>query len=144
MSTTSDTHLQGKIQTLPSSYSIFSHHPLPHLLKDNLVSNDTPSISNPHCNFSDTWSDTIGDRVHPFHHLYTLSQGSFLDSKDAKNDEDENSASNLILHPSTFIMTRFTTTPHDGLTDKDFIVASDYGPDSIFYNHHKFPSELLQ
>src|SRR5260370_7760665 len=82
--------------------------------------------------------------VRPFCHLYTLSQGSFLDSKDAKNDEDENSASNLILHPSAFIMTRFTTTPHNGLTDKDFIIASNYGPDSIFYNHHKFPSELLQ
>ena len=82
--------------------------------------------------------------VHPFLLLYNISNSSFLDCKDTENEVDVQSASNLVLHPSASVMMRFTTTPHDGLTDNDNVLASDYGPDSVFYNCCKFPSHLIQ
>ena len=78
-----------------------------------------------------------------FQQVLLLSCNSFPDSKEADNDEEESSASNLVLHPSAFIMMRLTTTPHDGLTDNDLILAADYGPDSVFDNCQMYPSDFL-
>ncbi|KAF8313903.1 uncharacterized protein EI90DRAFT_3294374 [Cantharellus anzutake] len=83
---------------------------------------DLPPLISP-----DAWSDTVGD-----------------DTKEDEKEEEEKAASQIILHPSTFVLTRFTTTPHDGLTDIDSVLATDYAPDTIFNNRCRFPDDFLK
>ncbi|KAF8331665.1 uncharacterized protein EI90DRAFT_3154502 [Cantharellus anzutake] len=83
---------------------------------------DLPPLISP-----DAWSDTVGD-----------------DTKEDEKEEEEKAASQIILHPSAFVLTRFTTTPHDGLTDIDSVLATDYAPDTIFNNRRRFPDDFLK
>ncbi|KAF8330368.1 uncharacterized protein EI90DRAFT_3124402 [Cantharellus anzutake] len=75
-------------------------------------------------------------------HFYVFTY-AFIDSK-SDDKEEKDTATSLLLHPSTAIMTRLTTSPSDGLTDDDWQIVLDYPPDTIFQNNPDYPEDLQE